>query len=576
VRLTKQTDLVLLHPPSVYDFREKLIIPSPIADLVPSGPFFEMYPIGFSFLGEYLERHGMKVRVINLAARMLEQPSFDVERHLSRLDPRAFGISLHWLPHCHGAVEIARLCKRTHPDIPVIMGGYSSTIFHRELLEYPEIDFVVRGDSTEEPLLKLMTAIREGGGYKSVPNLTWRDKTSGQVLENPLDYVPRDLSHIGGNYVYMMRAALRHGDLRGVRAFKGWWSYPMTAVLTCKGCLKNCTFCGGSARAMSKCFSRRGIALRSPLDIAKDVKSINAITGAPIFMIGDIRQPGDDYANEVLDHLGRLAPKNHMVLELFEPAPREYFERAGRNLPHFDLEISPETHDEGLRRAAGKPYTNEQLESNITWALENGCCKVDVFFMIGIEGQDRESVMNTIEYCSYLLKEFGTKVNPLVGPLAPFLDPGSINRTDADRHGYTVLLHSLEDHRRALLEPHWRDLLGYRTECMDRQEIVDATYQALLELNRVKASHGQISASYAESMEKFLLDTIALLGRLDSARDIGDGTRREAELAMIKLEADQLRVTSDLVKEELEWPIEGAKFRYLSIAKLLLGRRRAA
>lgn len=576
VRLTRQTDLVLLHAPSVYDFREKLIISSPIADLVPSGPFFEMYPIGFSFLGEYLDRHGMKVRVVNLAARMLEQPAFDVERFIGRLDPRAFGISLHWLPHCHGAIEIARVCKRAHPNTPVIMGGYSASVFHRELLGYPEVDFVLRGDSTEEPLRLLLGALGNTGDYASIPNLTYHDATTGEVAENPLEYVPDDLNHLGGNYVYMMRSAVRHGDLRGVRAFKGWWSYPMTAVLTCKGCFKNCTFCGGSARTMSRCFGRRGVAQRSPEDVTNDIDTITAMTGAPVFVIGDIRQPGDDYANELLERLGRLAPLNHVVLELFEPAPREFFERAGGSLPNFDLEISPESHDEAIRRAAGKPYTNEQLESNIGWALYNGCGKVDVFFMIGLEGQERGSVRETVAYCSHLLERFGTRVNPLIGPLAPFLDPGSINQSDSERHGYRVLLHTLEDHRQALLEPHWRDLLGYETEWMDRQDIVDSTYEALLELNRVKAAHGQISETYAGEMDRFLRDTAALLDRLDLAKSLDDEASRDAEMTEIERLAGDLRARSDMVKEVLAWPVEGARFHYLAIARMVFGRRRVA
>lgn len=38
-------DLVLLHAPSVYDFREKAILYGPVADLIPSSSMFEMYPI---------------------------------------------------------------------------------------------------------------------------------------------------------------------------------------------------------------------------------------------------------------------------------------------------------------------------------------------------------------------------------------------------------------------------------------------------------------------------------------------------------------------------------------------------
>ncbi|MDO9351920.1 MAG: TIGR04190 family B12-binding domain/radical SAM domain protein, partial [Deltaproteobacteria bacterium] len=65
-------DLILLHPPTYYDFRKRPGIYGPISDVVPSTPIFEMYPIGFASLSEYLERHGLKVRIINVALKMLK------------------------------------------------------------------------------------------------------------------------------------------------------------------------------------------------------------------------------------------------------------------------------------------------------------------------------------------------------------------------------------------------------------------------------------------------------------------------------------------------------------------------
>ena len=39
-------DLLLLHAPSVYDFRERAILYGPVSDMVPSSTVFEMYPLG--------------------------------------------------------------------------------------------------------------------------------------------------------------------------------------------------------------------------------------------------------------------------------------------------------------------------------------------------------------------------------------------------------------------------------------------------------------------------------------------------------------------------------------------------
>ena len=97
-----QIDLLLLHPPSVYDFRQMSIMYGPVSDLIPSSPVFEMYPLGFLTIANYLESRGLKVRIVNLALRMMNDAYFDVPEFLSKVNPKAIGIDFHWLPHAHG------------------------------------------------------------------------------------------------------------------------------------------------------------------------------------------------------------------------------------------------------------------------------------------------------------------------------------------------------------------------------------------------------------------------------------------------------------------------------------------
>ena len=122
-----------------------------------------MYPIGFTTIAEYLERHGLRMRIVNLAVPMLNEPEFDVERASQRLDPAAFGIDLHWLPHAHGSIEVARIVKRLHPDCPVIFGGFSSTYYHQELIRDPRSTLSCAATSTEEPMLDLMRTSAPAG-----------------------------------------------------------------------------------------------------------------------------------------------------------------------------------------------------------------------------------------------------------------------------------------------------------------------------------------------------------------------------------------------------------------------------
>ncbi len=98
-------DLVLLHPPSVMDFRERAMLAGPVSDLIPSTPVFEMYPIGFTTIASHLESKGYEARIVNIANKMLMSKRFDPERFVKSIDAAMFGIDLHWMPHVQGALE---------------------------------------------------------------------------------------------------------------------------------------------------------------------------------------------------------------------------------------------------------------------------------------------------------------------------------------------------------------------------------------------------------------------------------------------------------------------------------------
>ncbi|MBW2149491.1 MAG: TIGR04190 family B12-binding domain/radical SAM domain protein [Deltaproteobacteria bacterium] len=560
-----QTDLVLLHAPSVYDFRRESIMFGPISDVIPSTTQFEMYPVGFSSLVEYLGRHGFGVRILNLAYRMVTNPQYDVEKELARVHTRAFGIDLHWLPHAHGSVEIARICKRLHPRVPVIFGGYSATYFHRELIHYPEVDFIVRGDSTEEPMAMLMKAMNGRGELENIPNLTWKDNR-GEVRVNPLTHVPADLDGFGNNYRQLFRNALKFMDIRGMTPIHDWWEYPITAVITCRGCTHDCSFCGGAHSALKEFAVRPQPAWRSPERIAEDIARVGRYTNAPIFVVGDIRQPGDDYARAVLNTLRPLHVKNHVVLELFNPAPEEHFDLVAGSLTNFNLEISPDSHDEAVRRAVGKRYVNDAMEDNIRWALDRGCSKMDLFFMIGLPMQDTTSVMDTVEYAGSLMERFGPRLNPFISPLAPFLDPGSPAYERPDHYGYAIRFRRLEEYRQALLQPSWKQMLNYETRWMTRDQIVDSTYEAALRLNRLKQQHGFLDE------QTFRLNQERILLARQTVRQIDDilalPNSRERSLRLQALKAQMNRASMDTIcwRDEIRWPVLRRNFNFFHIA----------
>jgi B12-binding domain/radical SAM domain protein len=563
-------DLVLLHAPSVYDFRKLPILFGPISDLVPSTPIFEMYPVGFSSIAEHLERNGIRVRIVNLAYRMLQDREFDGEKLIAKLKPRMFGVDLHWLPHAHGSLEVAGLCKKHHPDIPVVFGGYSASYFHEELIRYPQVDFVIRGDSAEEPLRQLMAALREGRPLESIPNLTWKDGKKG-IHVNPLTHVLSGLDEYSNNYPNLFRSVVRYLDLKSLIPIHDWWEYPITAVMTVRGCSHNCVFCGGSNFGLSRFYCRDACAYRSPEKVADDILAISRYTNAPIFVVGDLRQGGEEYARRLLSRIKPARPKNQVVLELFTPAPESYFQMVAEAFPNFNFETSPESHEEKVRKATGKYYSNEAMEKAIRYALDQGCSKFDVFFMIGLPQQTLASVLETLDYCEYLLKTFGRRLNPFISPLAPFLDPGCIAFEKADEVGYRIFCKTLEDYRKALLAPSWKYTLSYETKWMTRDDIVESSYEAGLRLNRLKEKYGLLDKTTADRTEKRILLAREMIGRVDEIVLLPE-PERTRKLLSLKETFDQASMSTVCDKEEIKWPVFRWRLNFLNIIRAIFQR----
>ena len=573
------TDFILLHPPSLYDFRKLPGIHGPISDVVPSTPIFEMYPIGFASLSEYLERHGIKVRIINVALKMLKDERLDVEQLIRKLKPVAFGLDLHWMAHVQGALALAEIIKRHHPQVPVILGGLSATYYHEEILrQYPFIDFVVRGDSTEKPVLQLLQAIKQKKGSELIPNLTWRD-AQGNIRVNPLTVVPETLDDITIDYRHIMKKVVRYADPTGYQPFVDWYTYPVTAVFTCRGCTYNCKTCGGSARTFRSMANRKRPAYRDPKLLAKDIFNIADHLNAPVMIIGDVFQPGEDYAFTFLRAMKEKPVSNHIAFEFFVPPTRHQLERIAESIPNFNIEISPESHDEEIRHAFGRPYDNPSLEQMIRDAIEFGCKRIDVFFMTGLPKQTAQSVLDTVDYCRSLLGQVQPyrKLLPFISPLAPFLDPGSIVFEEPEKYGYRLLYKTVEEHRKALLAPSWKYILNYETQWMTRDEIVYSTYEAGKRLNRLKVDLGLIDAKTAESVEQRIEMAVQMMKEIDRIVALSGLNEKDIEWGGAlqgRFSLETYSMSTVCGKKELEWPTRFLRMNFFKILKTILTRRK--
>lgn len=520
-------DLLLLHAPAVYDFRERGDIYFPFLGTsgdVPITPLYEYFPVGFKTLERHLGGQGHTVRLVNLSTVLLRYPALDVETVIGALDVRLLGIDLHWMVHVQGALAVAELVRRVKPGIPIVFGGISSTYYARELMEYPFIDMVMRGYDTHEPMSRLLDCLRDGRAPGEVLNLMWKD-ASGKVHDN-------SFSHLPDTFACAIDWSRQPGEAEGQ-------TLPILEFLSTQnaGCAYNCGWCGGSRDAFRRIFGKSKAMARKPVgEVRRELASMRSVSGTNryhFYSVGsynETRERMSDFLDQVAG-----ADLRSVSYEQYHLTPDDTLKHMARANPNTLITLSPESHDPRVARLAGRGvYSNEEMEAWIYRALEAGIREIDIWYFIGMPEQDERSVYENVDYCHSLLQRFkGLRVNPMLCPMIPFLDPGSTFFTEPDAHGYTVFHRTVEEHRRAMERASLLNRINYETRWLSRAQLVDTGFRAVRALMQAKADEGFLPRGLVGDYVARIDDALEFIPRVHEADCIQDETVRRRELSAL-------------------------------------------
>jgi B12-binding domain/radical SAM domain protein len=498
-----KTDIAFIHPPSIYDFRKRNLKAGPISDVVPSTPVFEMYPMGFLSMLSYLVPRGYNARISNVASMMVMSDKFDPVKYLKSLDTEIYGIDLHWLPHVHGAISIARIIKEFNPDARVLLGGFSASYFSDDIMKtYPEIDYVLKGDFQEYSTMKLIDSVEKNIDLGTVPNLVYRDEMR-HVKHNP-NSKENTVDNVFLNYKVLMSNAIKYHDVKGHLPYADWINNPESVTIIEHGCQFNCAFCGGSNFSYRNNFFPVSPVYRNPRTIAKEIELAREILGAPIFVAGDINLAGEKFYGNLFREIKELKADIPILTEYFRPPQKDYLNELSRSFGEFSVEISPESSSENIRRINGREYSNESLEKSIADAKEAGCKKFDVYFTLGISGQGEKELEDDIEYATKLMnheKGSDMKVYSFISPLTPFIDPGSLIYEKPEKYGFHITARTIEEYYNLLDKgKSWVDFLNYYNDWMSAKDIERLTYQSEIEMITARRDVGLIDSESAENI----------------------------------------------------------------------------
>jgi anaerobic magnesium-protoporphyrin IX monomethyl ester cyclase len=138
-------------------------------------------PLSLLCLASPLLQAGFEVKLVdNLLAPDYEQT---ILREAS--DSLLLGISVLTGPHIGAAVRVSRAVKKMRPEMPIVFGGWHSSLATEQTLREPFVDAVIRGQG-ELTLLELAQRIANGEDWHGVRGLSFKDKDAdGKIVHEP-------------------------------------------------------------------------------------------------------------------------------------------------------------------------------------------------------------------------------------------------------------------------------------------------------------------------------------------------------------------------------------------------------
>lgn len=338
--------------------------------------------IGIAYIVAYLRENGHKVKIIDCIASNLDLE--DVREEIKREKPDFIGLGP-FTEEIFRAYKICETAKKVNKNIITVFGGpHASAIPEETLAEFPQVDYVIRGEG-EEAFLKLVN-----GQYPSeIQGLAYRNENNNIIVNKQgcpiknLDSMPYPAWDLFPLDRYKGRLVTNFNRKMNIPALE-------IPVLSVRGCPSACNFC-------FKVYE--GLRFRNPAKVVDEIEFIVRKYGATDIFFSEgtflaSTEHGKNICREIIDR--GLNKKISWIAETRVNTVDNESIKLMKTAGCKELCYGIESGDEFILKNSGKGITFKQMEEAINFTKEAGiraCC----FSIIGHPGETRESVNKTIE-----------------------------------------------------------------------------------------------------------------------------------------------------------------------------------
>jgi len=367
-------------------------------------------PMGLLGLADLLQRHGISSQIVHIGVEWIEDHDFSILNYIREKDPRIIAIDLHWHHQSFDVMEIAKRVKAAFPTLYVLLGGFTASFFHEEIMRnFDAVDGIIRGEA-EGPILELAKALLQGKeDLFSVPNLTWRRK--GRVLINPLSYMAseKDLNNLSftnlpllNNYPTYIRYIGQPFYVKGISKEKNFNLYslksPIYHLTVGRGCPVQCTWCSGNIPSQETITGRKEVIFRGMEEVLQSIREAISYGYETFHICFDPYPQSPEYFLNLFSYIRQEKIRMECLFESFGLPSIHFIKSFKGTFPGLKslIALSPDVGSDRLRRMhKGNAYTNQDLMECLGQLEKHGVF-CDLFFILGVPFEKEEDLHQTV------------------------------------------------------------------------------------------------------------------------------------------------------------------------------------
>ncbi len=368
---------------------------------------YSIMPIGVVALMNELQNRGFSVYGINYGIEKSIDQDYSLEEELLELDYKVLMLDIHWYVTSHGAVQIAEVSKRIHPDSPIVVGGITATIFAEEIIgKFPCMDYIVKGDS-HRPVLELMDyLVHSKGTLEDIPNICYR--VSGDIIDKGITHICNSMEQLDFITVDFLKnnRYFFTNTIYGVqRGFKFYW------INNGRGCMYNCSYCGGSAANSPVMFGRKKMLIRSAASLVQDIERLYLQNVRIMGFTHDFEMFDEEYYKKIFSDIRSKGFRISLQTHCNQIPTKEFLKEMLTTFSRESsiLDILPLTGDEQVRNENGKVFSNAALLDILEFMAQNQL-RVRLIYAMQVPNESAESFGRTLEQIEYLAYNYPPKL----------------------------------------------------------------------------------------------------------------------------------------------------------------------